>query len=297
MELRSLKYLEAIARHGSYTMAARELGVAQPALSMAMNKLEEELGVSLLQRQSRRITPSPEAKLLIRRAERVFEELNLARQELQAASDLRIGEVRIGMPPMFGEVYFPPLVARFHAAHPGVVITAMEGSADEVRTMLNTGAIDLGMLENRRVPEGWRSVEVGVDETVLCVHREHPLSRQASITAGELDGLPMVVFERSFLQRGLLDEMCRSAGATFKIVLQSNFVHVIHEAVAAGLGAATLLRSIVDQDPRIVGLSFDPPSMFRFSLCWRSDHTISAANRAFLKTAAAQRKTPDSAKI
>lgn len=282
MELRSLKYIEAVARHESFTKAARELGIAQPALSIAIGKLEEDLGVVLFSRQARRVVAYPEARLLIRRAERIFEELNLARQELQAAADLRIGEVRIGVPPMFGQACLPTLIEAFHAAHPAVVITAMEGSADEVRTMLDSGAIDLGILENRRVPTGWRSVEIGNEETVLCVHRQHAFAGRTSIEPRELDGLAMVVFEKSFLQRNLLDEMSKKAGVTYRIVLQSNFVHLIHEAVAKGLGAATLLRSIVARDSRLVALSFDPPSIFRFNLCWRSDYALSKPNRAFL---------------
>ena len=281
MELKSLKYIEALSRHENFTRAANELGIVQPALSTAIGKLEEELGVVLFSRQSRRVVASPEARLLIRRAKRIFEELELARQELRFAADLRIGEVKVGVPPMFGQVCLPQLISAFHAAYPAVVITAMEGSADEVRTMLDSGAIDLGILENRRVPTGWRSVEIGSDETVLCVHDKHALAGRASIKPGELDGLPMVVFEKSFLQRRLLDEMCKKAGANYRIVLQSNFVHVIHEAVADGLGAATLLRSITANDARVVPLSFDPPSVFQFSLCWRSDHALSKPNRAF----------------
>src|SRR4051812_39062367 len=118
IDVRVLRYCEAVARHGSFTEAAKELGVAQPALSIAIKKLEGELGVTLFTRQARKIIPNPEARLLLRRAERIFQELDLAKQELSAAAELRVGELKIGMPPMYGEAFFPRVIAEFHSAFP-----------------------------------------------------------------------------------------------------------------------------------------------------------------------------------
>ena len=83
--------------------------------------------------------------------------------------------------------------------------------------MLDSGAIDLGMLENRRVPAGWHHVEVGQDETVLCVSRKHPYASSTSVTAQNLDGLAMVVFGTNFLQRAVLDQLCKEAGVNFQL--------------------------------------------------------------------------------
>jgi LysR family cyn operon transcriptional activator len=289
IDVRDLRYCEAVARHGSFTKAAKELRIAQPSLSVAIKKLEDEL----FTRQAKAIVPSPEARLLLRRAERIFEEFSLARQELQAAAELRIGEVRLGMPPMYGQHFFPPVIAAFHEAFPSVVITAMEGSADEVRAMLDSGAIDIGMLENRRVPAGWDRVEVGQDETVLCVSRQHPYAARPSVTPQDLDDLPMAVFDASFLQRTVLDRLCKEAGVRIRLVPQSNFVALIHQAVADGLGASTMLRSIVEQDPRLVALPFSPAEIFHFSLCWHRDRSLSKANATFVDVAAGRfRATP-----
>jgi DNA-binding transcriptional LysR family regulator len=288
IDIRVLRYCEAIARHGSFTKAAKELRVAQPALSIAVKKLEDELGVILFVREARKVVASPEARLLLRHAEQIFEELKLAHQELHAAAELRVGEVKVGMPPMYGLHFFPRVIAEFNAAFPSVVITAMEGSADEVRAMLDSGAIDVAMLEDRRVPAGWHRVEVGQDEIILCVPQGHPYAERKNVLPQDLDGLRMVVFDSSFLQRSVLDQLCNKVGAQFRLVLQSNFVPLIHQAVADGLGAATLLRSTVEQDSRLVPLSFRPPEMAHFSLCWRHAHSLSKANAKFVEVALGQ---------
>ena len=198
IDLKALRYCEAVARRGSFTKAAEELRIAQPALSIAIKKLETELGVILFARQARNVVATPEAELLLRRAARIFDEVSLAREEIQAAAELKIGEIKIGFPPMFGQVYFPKIFAQFHKEFPSVVITAMEGSADSVRKLLETGAIDIGMLESRRVPGGWQSVEVGRDETVLCVDLGHRLAGRKFVEAKDLHDLPMAVFELDF---------------------------------------------------------------------------------------------------
>jgi LysR family cyn operon transcriptional activator len=153
----------------------------------------------------------------------------------------------------------------------------MEGSADSVRKLLDAEAIDVGMLENRRIPSGWESVEVGRDETVFCVSSGHRLASKKFVEPKDLAGLPMAVFDSTFLQRSLLEELCRAAGVKFQLVLQSNHVPTIQHAVGNDIGAATLLRSIVQADKRVVALSFRPHLRFRFSLCWRHEKNLSKA--------------------
>jgi len=282
MDLRTLRYCEAVARLGSITRAAETLHVAQPALSIAIKKLEDELGVTLFVRQQNKpVAPTPEGRILLKRAERLFQEVDSARRELADALGLRTGEVRIGMPPMYGLSFFPPVMTAFNARYPGIAVTAVEGSAGEVGGMLDSGDIDLAVLESRRIRGGWHHVVIGEEEMVLAVHRSHPLAARTKVSAADLDGLPMVVFDESFLQRNVLDKRCRKSGGRYRIVMQSNCVPLVVEAAASGLGAATLTRSMVRAERGMVALAFTPVETFRFNLCWLDDRYLSSANRAF----------------
>lgn len=284
MDLRTLRYCEAIARLGSITRAAEVLHVAQPSISVAVRKLEDELGVKLFARHAnRRVTPTPEGLLLLKRAERLFQEVDSAQRELADARELRSGEVRIGMLPMHGGGIFSPLLSAFHTRYPGIMVTAVAGSATEIAGLLDDGGIDVAILEQRRVRPGWHHVQLGEQETVLAVHRDHRLAQKKKVADRDLGGLDMVVFDETFLHRTLLDKRARKAGAQYRVVMQTNYVPLVHEAAAAGLGAATLLRSMTDADPRLVGLSFEPPEVFRFSLCWLDERYLSRANQAFIE--------------
>ena len=291
MDVRALRYSLAIARFGSFTRAAESLHVAQPALSVAIKKLEAELGVTLFVRKAHRVEPTAEGRILLARAERIFNEMDSAVHEISDAVELRSGVVRLGMPPMFGLEYFPSLIAQFHAAYPKISMTFVEGSADEVGGLLDAGAIDIAMIESRRVRPQWKQVQVGREEMVLCVAPGHPLARRKSIAGSELDGLPMALFNGTFIQREILDKLCKRGGAKPRVVLQSNSVPLIRRAVADGLGAATLLRSLAAGTPPLVAVSFEPKEILRFSLCWRDENYLSKANRALVDFAVKIGKT------
>ena len=291
MDVRALRYSLAIARFGSFTRAAESLHVAQPALSVAIKKLEAELGVTLFVRKAHRVEPTIEGGILLARAERIFNEMDSAIHEIADAVELRSGVVRLGMPPMFGLEYFPSVIAQFHAAYPKISITVVEGSADEVGGLLDAGGIDIAMIESRRVRPQWKQVQVGREEMVLCVAPGHPLAKRKSIPGSELDGLPMALFNGTFIQREILDKLCKRGGAKPEVVLQSNSVALIRRAVADGLGAATLLRSLAAGTPPLVAVSFEPKEILRFSLCWRDENYLSKANRALVDFAVKLSKT------
>jgi LysR family cyn operon transcriptional activator len=293
MDLRVLRYVEAIGRLGSFTRAAEELHVAQPALSTAIAKLEREVGVPLFFRYPRGVAATPEGQILLARAARVFEEVDSARQEMRDASELRTGKIKVGFPPMYGLHYFPKLIMDFRTLHPGIAISAVEGSATVIREALDAGTIDIGAVESRRVDKAWSSVRIGSDEMVIAIRKDHRLAARKTIKATSLNDLPMVVLTDGFLQRQLLDKHCEQNHVHYRSVMESNYVHLTILAALEGHGAATLLRSLVRNYPGLAALSFEPKIDFDFELCWRKDRYFSKANQAFVafaKPAAKLRK-------
>lgn len=283
MELRVLRYFQSIARLGNITRAATELHIAQPALSVAIQKLEDELGVALFTRvRNKPVTLTPEGAILLARAERIFQEVDSVRLEIADSQELRTGEVRVGMPPMYGLRYFPTLMRTFHRAFPGIRVTAIQGSAGDVRAMLEAGTIDLAILESRRIERSWAHVALDKEELVLCVHREHHLAGQARFLDTDLDQLELILLDESFLQRNLIDQRCSQAGVSYRVVMQTNYVPFALQAAADGIGAVTLLRSMIDMHAELVGLPFEPPEFFQFNLCWNDEQYTSKANRAFI---------------
>lgn len=285
MDLRVLQFAEAIGRLGSFTRAAEEIGVAQPALSTAIAKLEDELGVQLFFRMPRGAKPTPEGELLLARAARIFEEVDSLKRELSDVSDLRSGHVTVGFPPIYGLHYFPGLAMAFRKRYPGIEITAIEGSASSIRDQLAAGTIDIGVLEARRVDRDWKTIRLGSDEMVLGVSHDHPLAARRRVTPSMLSELPMVVLSEGYLQRALLDAYCAAHEVQYRKIMECNFVHMTLAAAQARHGAATLMRSMVEELPGLVGISFEPKQIFNFEMCWRRDRYFSKACNAFTQFA------------
>ena len=285
MNLKALEYCVEIARQGSFTKAAQALHVAQPALSMAVSRLEDELGVALFNRATRQISVTAEGQLFLARAEACLQGLAGARRELQDLTHLHSGEIRVGIPPMYGIRHIPELLMQFRAHYPGIAMHVVEGSADDISARLATRDIDVALLESRRVDPDWQSLLLGSDEMVLCMAEDHPLACLSSLSAQRLQHEPMLVFDNTFLQRHLLDAFCSNARVRFNIALESNFVPLVIAATRSGMGLSTLLRSVQEQEPGLAGVSFEPAQFMHFNLCWRGSEYLSQANRRFIETA------------
>lgn len=285
MNLKALKCCVEIARQGSFTKAAHTLHIAQPALSMAVTRLEEELGVVLFNRAARQITVTAEGQCFLARVESALLELDMARQELHDMSQLLSGEIKLGVPPMFGLKHIPDLLGSFRQAYPGITMTVVEGSADAISQRLETREIDIALLESRRVASAWDSVLLGSDEMVLCMREDHALANEPCLEAQSLQGVEMVVFDQTFLQRHLLDAFCAASGVSYRVALQSNFVSLVTRATHDGMGISTLLRSVQKLEPGLVGVPFKPAQTMSFRLCWRANEYLSLANRRFVEFA------------
>ncbi|OLF52928.1 LysR family transcriptional regulator [Pseudomonas chlororaphis] len=285
MNLKALRYCVEVARESSFTKAAQNLHVAQPALSMAVSRLEDELGVVLFNRATRQVSLTAEGKLFLARVESCLLGLDGARRELNDLSQRQSGEIRVGVPPMYGIRHIPELLMQFREQYPGIAMHVVEGSAQEIGERLAKRDIDVALLESRRVEPAWESIALGNDEMVLCMSRQHPLSSASSLSAAELQDREMLVFDSTFLQRHLLDVFCAAAKVQYRIALESNFVSLVVAATRSTMGISTLLRSVQEKEPGLIGVSFDPPQFMCFNLCWRSNEYLSLANQTFIETA------------
>src|ERR671914_1755132 len=145
MELRQLRYLDAVARRRSFTQASLDLHIAQSALSQQVGRLERELGVELLRRTTRRVEVTEAGELVLARARRALAEVDGVRADLDALQGLARGTLRLGGVPPVGPVHPAALIPDFTRAHPGVAITVREDVAFTLLAQLRDGGLDLGL--------------------------------------------------------------------------------------------------------------------------------------------------------
>lgn len=286
MDLRQLTFFVTICELRSFTRAAERLHIAQPAVSIAMRKLEEELGVRLLHRtpSERQVTPTAEGRALLAHARAILAQVDDARRELAALRGLEEGEVDIGVPTMLGNYRLPPVITAFRDRYPGIRLVVRQEGARAIQALVESGTLTLGVVANEDLPREeleWRPLLRA--EIVVCMPPEHPFAELSAVPARRLDEVPLVLFPPGYYQRERLDALLTAAGLRPNIVCETNLVPLIKQLVAHGAGVGTLLRDAITPEDDLAVRPFDPPVHVEVAICWKHGRQLSPADRAFVE--------------
>ena len=282
MELRQLRYLEAVARHRHFTRAAEELHLAQSALSTQVRRLEAELGVSLLRRTTRSVELTEAGELAVRHARAALAEADALRSGIDELQGLERGTVAIGALIAAGEIDVPALLQRFSRQHPGIEIEFREGTAEEMFAHLERGELDAAFtLEWGTPPENLGRREVSREELVAAMGRRHRLAGERPLAIAELEDEPLIAFRRGSAARHAMDAALARTCTTPRIRLEGSDLGLIRALAARGFGVAVLPRSFAELPGQPLSIrSLDPGITMPVTLLWRD--APSPAARAFI---------------
>jgi LysR family transcriptional regulator, transcription activator of glutamate synthase operon len=287
MELRQLRYLVALADEQHFTRAAAREHIAQPALSQQIRRLEQEVGLALVERTTRRVTVTEAGWTLVARARRILAEVDAAKAEMQAFTGVRTGHVTVGTMHTMGPVDVSLALAVFHQRHPGVELTVREQSSEELAEMLRDDVLDLAFLSvtERMESHGLGLHQLVSEELVAVLPSDHPLAGHDEIRMAELAGEQFISYREGARLRELLVFAARSAGFEPEIQLESNESERIRRLVARHMGVAILPRS--DAERPGVDVAVAPlvePSLRRdITLACRDGRRLAPAAAEFLE--------------
>ncbi|MET0061977.1 MAG: LysR family transcriptional regulator [Candidatus Thiodiazotropha endolucinida] len=292
MDIKQLTYFKAVCQYGGFSAAARRLHIAQPAISIAMRKLEAELNLTLLHRSDRQITPTVEGEVLLGHAIRIIEMSEAAELEMRELRGLAKGEMRIGIPSMLGSYYFPPILMGFKHRYPALSLSVYEQGTRRLQDMIRTGELDLGVVVADPPPEDLETRLLTREEMVVCVPREHPLAARSSICMEEFFSHELVVFKTGYFLREFIDRYSQKRSQPPKIAFETNLIPLTKAIVRQGFGITTFLRMVVEQDTQndLVAVPFDEPVFLDLSLAWKKGGYLSRANQAFIDFVLSQTK-------
>src|SRR5690349_7192183 len=170
MELRQLRYLVALSDERHFTRAAEREHIAQPALSQQIRRLEAELGLTLVERTTRRVAMTQAGDVLVARARRVLAELEAAEAEMASLAGVQAGRLSVGALHTMGPVDLSLLLSAFHGAHPAVELTVREQSSEELAEMLRVDEIDIAFLSvTERIQSRGLTLQRLVSEELVVV--------------------------------------------------------------------------------------------------------------------------------
>lgn len=281
MELRHLRYFEAVARHSHVTRAAAELHIAQPALSKQISQLEQELGVALFDRVGRNVRLTEAGEALLPHARAVMAQVEAARAEMAERIGLSRGRATVGTPPTVGTQLLPPVLAAFNRRYPGIELRLHEAGVQTLLDLLETGLTDVAVVTLPVDDEHLTVVPLFTEEMVVAVWKEHPLADREAVSIDEFADAPWVLSPENYELREATLKACQGGGFTPRVVLDGGETDTLLRFVAAGIGVALVPRlAILDSDDLVPLQVSDQVLKRTLGLVWRGDRVASPAARA-----------------
>ena len=275
MNLRDLQYLVALAEHRHFGRAAAASFVSQPTLSTQIRKLEEELGVVLVERAPRKVMLTPAGEEMVARARRVLAEVEQMKEAARRTQDPEAGSIRLGIFPTLGPYLLPHAMPRLRRRFPRLELLLVEEKTPVLLERLQQGRLDAALLALPLHDEQLHVEPVFEEPFVLAVPAGHRLAGAASITMDGLADERLLLLEDGHCLRDQALDVCRLAGASEKSEFRATSLETLRQMVAAGVGV-TLLPTLAVKPPvarsRDIRLlpfeDADPPSR-RIGMAWR----------------------------
>ena len=283
MDLKQLSFFAEVARRASFTKAAQQLCVVQSAVSIAIKKLEADLGLALFNRVGKKVSLTAEGKVLLEHAHRIIDQFQSARQAMDELKGLEKGVVRIGLPSLLGTYYFPDILADFKRRYPNLRLSVYEAGARQLQQMIHEGELDMGIVVRDELPENLEARGFLKEEMVACVAPGHPFAGASGISHEEFLRQELVLFKEDYFHREFINRISHRLGQSLDIVVETNLVPLIISTVAQGSGITTFLRMVADATPGLVAVPFNDPVYLELCIAWKKDAFLAKADQAFIE--------------
>ncbi len=280
MNLRDLKYLVALMDHKHFGQAAEACFVSQPTLSTQIKKLEEELGVPLVERSSRHVMLTDVGTEIASRARAVLDEVNQMRELARRTLDPEAGTIRLGIFPTLAPYLLPHVIPQVRKRFPKLTLLLTEEKTEELLRRLRDGRLDAVVLA---LPAGDANLHeefLFEEQFLLATPATHALAKRKKITSADLDGLDLLLLEEGHCMRDQALAVCRLSGADEHAGFRATSLETLRQMVGSGVGI-TLMPALAVQAPvapmpglKLLRFSDKSPSR-RIGLIWRRSSAFS----------------------
>ncbi len=285
MNLRDLQYLVSLAEHRHFGRAAQACFVSQPTLSTQIKKLEDELGVPLVERTPRKVLLTEVGRDIASRARDVLNEIEQIRGVARRTLDPQSGTVRLGIFPTLGPYLLPHVLPLVRKAFPRLELLLVEEKTETVLRLLREGRLDACILALPLHEDSLHSEFLFEEPFVLAVSAEHPLAhRQGQLKLADLSNQNLLLLEDGHCLRDQALEVCHLAGAGERSGFRATSLETLRQMVAANVGITLLPVTAVKppvapvENLHLIEFKGPAPSR-RIAMVWRK----SSALDGFLK--------------
>lgn len=277
-----MRYFQAVCRNMSFTKAAEESYISQPAVSATIRELEDEFGIRLFNRHNNNLSLTEEGKWLLGKCDALLQEFDGIETQLQLFSNQH-NYLRLGVAPMIENYYFFSTLNDYIKRHPAAKIEVMEAGSLKLREAVLNNTIDVGVviLDDLALHK-FHTRKMYDCELVFCVDKAHPFAHRESITFADLSREKIVLFKEDSYQNKLIKAKFKEARAELNVVLYSNQLSSVKKMLHQDNCGAFLFKKAAEEDPDLVAVSFRPPILLEIGLIWLKNQKLYADMQNFI---------------
>jgi len=279
MNLRDLSYLVALAEYRHFGRAAEASFVSQPTLSTQIRKLEDELGVALVERTPRKVLLTETGREIARRARAVLSQVDEIKSIAQRTRDPESGTIRLGIFPTLGPYLLPHVIPRLRERFPRLELLLREEKTEQVLHMLREGTLDAGILALPVHDDSLHTEFLFEEPFVLAVPSGHELAGRRSLHMDDLSQQNLLLLEDGHCLRDQALEVCHLAGAGERTGFRATSLETLRQMVSANVGITLLpalaVKPPIAQSPNVALIEFEAPAPSRrIAMLWRKSSAM-----------------------
>lgn len=279
------QYYAAVVRQQGFTAAAETLFVSQPALSKSIRALEKEFRAELIDRQAKTFRLTPEGELLYEYALNILEHFQSQINELHQRLDEAGGELRFGLPPTAGSIFFYSCLERFARLYPHTDLKLTEVPSKTITELLEAKKLDIGCVLEPFRDSAYHVKPVFSSELMLLVSNRHRLAGRKSVALAELRGESFLMMSSDYMFHDLVLNYCREAGFEPNVAFESSQWDLVFELAANNQGVTFFCKPLLEKQllDRVEMIPLeDPMPPWTLSLAYRKDKFITPQMQHFL---------------
>jgi len=240
LTLRQLRVFRAIAHKLSFTRAGEEMRMTQPSVSRSLIELEAQLGVRLLERTTREVVLTDAGRSLAARLDRVLDDLDATLDDIAGLGKVDCGTVRVATTATLSANVMPACIAACAASAPEIRFMLLDRTQDEVLQAVRQGEVDFGLAIDPPGPHDLHCETVLRDRLVAVLPPGHPLAAHGNIEWTALDGAPLVLLDRAFESRRLIDRTLAQHDVQCDLRQEVGHPTAVFSLVEAGVGISVM---------------------------------------------------------
>jgi len=272
MKLFQLKYYQAACLYLNITRAAEAMHISQPSITNAINELENEFNITLLNRKNRGFSLTEEGHLLLKLANDLIEHSDRLEQTMLDCGKKR-KLIRLGVPPMIGTYIFPRIYKGFKDRNPEIKVLTQEDGSQELLESLNKGYLDIVILPTNELNDNTYNIyNFSETETIFCVSTNHKLSTRKYVGINDIKNELLVMFQGGFYQNKVISRLYHNAGFEMQTLHSSSQLQTIIQFIRGGIACGFLFREIALMSDEIVGIPLEPHITMNIGLVWKKDN-------------------------